>query len=447
MMGVPGTKQKHLNADAMGGTEEKPQHLSTSRPRDRTPKGAAPDRPRQPNQYTYAGGAGSSACNGSGGAGLGGSSGSRSKRPADTSPRCASTSGQKRSLPVISSLPAGFGADNSGPITGATVQMVLAEGAPLPVLPAHVLPLRRVAATIVTADPKDGKRKRRPPGWLEGHEQGAEEHASEEESEAVPAPLPMKRKRSSPAVNVVHATLVDAKQSAAAAAADGSSVQCVVTILGIASQSAAGGRSDRSPHEHAREPTPSSAERSPRPRASSEPSSARKERESSGDDAFQVFFGDLPSPRMIEVVKAKEVQLPSWRALPNRDARPQTLGRGARNAGSTPADNGESSDEDTGDEVFERRHNRALERAVAAAKEWAAEMAQKERQKSSGAQSNADGGETGKEWRFRPSELAALCYAATRTFSGNSGDGDASGGRGSFAGFFGSGAPACPPRN
>ena len=41
--------------------------------------------------------------------------------------------------------------------------------------------------------------------------------------------------------------------------------------------------------------------------------------ESSGDDAFQVYFGDLPSPRMIEVVKAKEVQLPSWRALPKRD--------------------------------------------------------------------------------------------------------------------------------
>ena len=442
MMGVPGTKQKHLNADAMGGVEEKPQHLSSSRPRDRTPKGAAPDRPRQPNQYTYAGLAGSSACNGSGGAGPGGSSGSRSKRPVDTSPRCASTSGQKRSLPVISSLPAGFGADNGGPITGATVQLVLAEGAPLPVLPAQVLPLRRVAATIVTADPKDGKRKRRPPGWLEGHEQQGEEHVSEDETEAAPVPLPMKRKRSSPAVNVVHATLVDAKQSASAAAADGSSVQCVVTILGIASQSGSGGRSDRSPHEHAREPTPSSAERSPRPRASSEPSSARKERESSGDDAFQVYFGDLPSPRMIEVVKAKEVQLPSWRALPNRGApqASQTLGRGARNAASAPADDGESSDEDTSDEVFERRHNRALERAVAAAKEWAAEMAQKERQKSSGAQSNADGGETGEEWRFRPSELAALCYAATRTFSGNSGDGDASrGGRGSFAGFFGSG--------
>lgn len=442
MMGVPGTKQKHLNADAMGGVEEKPQHLSSSRPRDRTPKGAAPDRPRQPNQYTYAGLAGSSACNGSGGAGPGGSSGSRSKRPVDTSPRCASTSGQKRSLPVISSLPAGFGAENGGPITGATVQLVLAEGAPLPVLPAQVLPLRRVAATIVTADPKDGKRKRRPPGWLEGHEQQGEEHVSEDETEAAPVPLPMKRKRSSPAVNVVHATLVDAKQSASAAAADGSSVQCVVTILGIASQSGSGGRSDRSPHEHAREPTPSSAERSPRPRASSEPSSARKERESSGDDAFQVYFGDLPSPRMIEVVKAKEVQLPSWRALPNRGApqASQTLGRGARNAASAPADDGESSDEDTSDEVFERRHNRALERAVAAAKEWAAEMAQKERQKSSGAQSNADGGETGEEWRFRPSELAALCYAATRTFSGNSGDGDASrGGRGSFAGFFGSG--------
>ena len=94
-----------------------------------TPKSAAPDRPRQPNQYTYAGGAGSSACNGGGGAGPGGSSGSRSKRPVETSPRCASTSGQKRSLPVISSLPAGFGADNGGPITGATVQMVLAEGA------------------------------------------------------------------------------------------------------------------------------------------------------------------------------------------------------------------------------------------------------------------------------------------------------------------------------
>ena len=170
-----------------------------------------------------------------------------------------------------------------------------------------------------------------------------------------------KRSKLSPAVNVVHATMVDSRHAGAAAHAGGAcagSAQYVVTILGIASQAVNEARYN----EGDSRPNPSSAERSPRMRAS-EPSASRKERERQGsqEDDFQVYFGDLPSPRMIEVVKPKEVQLPSWRVTSAAKSAAAETRRGA-------AGDSDSSDEDTNDAVFQSRHNRALERAVAAAK-------------------------------------------------------------------------------
>ena len=155
--------------------------------------------------------------------------------------------------------------------------------------------------------------------------------------------------------------MVDSRHASAAAHAGGAcagSAQYVVTILGIASQAVNEARYN----EGDSRPNPSSAERSPRMRAS-EPSASRKERERQGsqEDDFQVYFGDLPSPRMIEVVKPKEVQLPSWRVTSAAKSAAAETRRGA-------AGDSDSSDEDTNDAVFQSRHNRALERAVAAAK-------------------------------------------------------------------------------
>ena len=76
-----------------------------------------------------------------------------------------------------------------------------------------------------------------------------------------------KRSKLSPAVNVVHATMVDSRHAGAAAHAGGAcagSAQYVVTILGIASQAVNEARYS----EGDSRPNPSSAERSPRMRAS-----------------------------------------------------------------------------------------------------------------------------------------------------------------------------------
>ena len=427
MMGVPGTKQKHISHDAMGEDKPAPQHLSRSkeRPAPERNRVAPPARtPASKEAIKEAGSSGGGGSGGSAGAGAGAGGSHREKRPKEPSPGAAGSSGgqkQARSLPVLSQLPSTC-IDKGTPITMATVQAVLDAGSPMPVLPAPSFPLRRVQATVLAAEPNDGKRKRRPPGWLDGHAQEGEGDNGNSDEEggtaaaaALLAPRPAqlivesRRSKRSPAVNVVHATMVDSRHTSDGGGGGGGQ-QYVVTILGIASQSVneARHKAERNPHEPTT-PNPSSAERSPRMRAS-EPSAWRKERERQEDDAFQVYFGDLPSPRMIEVVKPKEVPLPSWRVT-TADARRAVVG------------SGDSSDEDTNDVVFQRRHNRALERAVAAAKEWAAEMARKERSSHGhhgSCKPDGEGG-AGKEWRHRPSELAALCYAATRQFSGDTG--------------------------
>jgi hypothetical protein len=302
------------------------------------------------------------------------------------------------------------------------VQAVLDAGTSMPVLPVPSLPLRRVQGSVLATEPSDGKRKRRPPGWLDGHTQEGDNDNSDEEGGVAAAaaaaatsvlltPRPVqliadtKRSKLSPAVNVVHATMIDSRHTSAAADGGGcgsGGAQYTITILGIASQSVNEARYKAEPTT----PNPSSTERSPRMRAS-EPSAWRKERDRQEDDNFQVYFGDLPSPRVIEVVKPKEVQLPSWRVIATAETRRAAAG-----------DSG-SSDEDTNDAVFQCRHNRALERAVAAARAWASEMARKERSSHGhhgSCKPDGEGG-AGEEWRHRPSELAALCYAATRQFS------------------------------
>jgi len=234
-----------------------------------------------------------------------------------------------------------------------------------------------VQATVLSAELSNGKRKRRAPGWLDGHAQ-SDTDQSDQVSEAgsvtaaanmlSPHPsqliLEGKRGKRSPAVNVVHATMVDSRHASPVAGVRSGgpgAQQYAVTILGITSQSVNELRhkAERSPTT----PNPTSAERSPRMRAS-EP---KRSNSFSEDDAFQVDFGALAPPRMIELVKPKEVLLPSWRVV--------KAGGSRRRAA---ADAGDSSDEDTSDAVFLDRHNRCLAAAVAeaAAKDAAFEAAQ-----------------------------------------------------------------------
>ena len=174
MMGVPGTKQKHISHDAMGEDKPAPQHLSRQkeRPAPERSRAVAPARTPASKETKEASGVG-----GSGGVGGGGGGSHRDKRSKETSPGVPGSGGklgtplgkkQARSLPVLSQLPPTCLVDKGVPITLATVQAVLGAGSPMPALP---VPPRRVQATVLAPEPSDGKRKRRPPGWLDGHTQ------------------------------------------------------------------------------------------------------------------------------------------------------------------------------------------------------------------------------------------------------------------------------------
>ena len=147
-----------------------------------------------------------------------------------------------------------------------------------------------------------------------------------------------------------------------------------------------------------------------------------------GADAFEISFGDLPSPRVIEVIRAKEIHLPQWRILPSAQTPRALAGKKekASAAAAAPEDDGDEgneSDDDRGDdETYMRRHTQTLERAMRAAISVARALAQKSREKeaaavakpSEGASSNMTEEERANfEERFRPSELAAL-FAAQR---------------------------------
>lgn len=261
------------------------------------------------------------------------------------------------------------------PITSATVQAVLE---PMAAMRGG----RHVQATVLSAELSNGKRKRRAPGWLEGHAQGdtdQSDQVSEAGSVTPAAPLLSPRpsqvildrkrgKRSrSPAVNVVHATMVDSRHASPTAgvrSGGAGAQQYAVTILGITSPpvNELRQKAERSPPT----PNPTSAERSPRMRAS-EP---KRPNCFSEEDAFEVDFGALASPRIVELAKPKEVLLPSWRIV--------KAGGPRRRAA---ADAGDSSDEDTSDAVYLDRHTRCLAAAVAeaAAREAAFEAAQASR--------------------------------------------------------------------
>uniref|UniRef100_A0A7S4BGR1 Uncharacterized protein n=1 Tax=Chrysotila carterae TaxID=13221 RepID=A0A7S4BGR1_CHRCT len=106
----------------------------------------------------------------------------------------------------------------------------------------------------------------------------------------------------------------------------------------------------------------------------------------------------------------------------------------------------EETDEDsTSDGTYERRHTRTLERAIAAARAVARALALDARMKASHNSSDAAAESSielsaAEEWRFRPSELAALCAAAAMSFPSESeAAGSAAGVQSSTAGFFGLG--------
>ena len=87
-------------------------------------------------------------------------------------------------------------------------------------------------------------------------------------------------------------------------------------------------------------------------------------------------MGDLPSPRMIEVVRPKELVVPQWRVIPSAS------NAGAADRLADGEDEGDEDEEDDfADEMFERRHMRTLERAITAARAVARELAAQERQK------------------------------------------------------------------
>ena len=259
------------------------------------------------------------------------------------------------------------------PITSATVQAVLE---PMAAMRGG----RRVQATVLSAELSNGKRKRRAPGWLEGNAQSdtdQSDQVSEAGSVTPAAPLlsprpsqlilDRKRGKRSPAVNVVHATMVDSRHASPAAgvrSGGAGAQQYAVTILGITSQpvNELRQKAERSPPT----PNPTSAERSPRMRASD----PKRSNSFSEEDAFEVDFGALASPRIVELAKPKEVLLPSWRIVKASSSRR----RAAAHAG-------DSSDEDTSDAVYLDRHTRCLAAAVAeaAAREAAFEAAQASR--------------------------------------------------------------------
>eukprot|EP00966_Prymnesium_polylepis_P228954 5298162-Prymnesium_polylepis.1 len=157
-------------------------------------------------------------------------------------------------------------------------------------------------------------------------------------------------------------------------------------------------------------------------------------KQGAAEDAFQVYFGDLPSPRMIEVVRPKELEVPKWRVVPECEAasgKSSGGGKGgngkkpvptngdkahadkshsaaAGSAGLNGADGGDESElsdaDDTSDATFELRHNRTLDQAIHAARAVARKLvAQKQRQQQQGQQQGqqADGAgglAEGEEW-------------------------------------------------
>ena len=447
LMGVVGTKQKFARPEDLGDEAPQPQHLSTTRGKNGT---FAPREDGRALAISTPGSAGPSTP---------GSAGEerpvRPPRKGEGGPR----------LPVVATVPLTL-ADPPVLIHNASVQRVLSAAD----VPAAGLGMRRVTGAILGAD--SGKRKRKPPSRL------VEQVEFDEADE-------LERKRAAPITTtsgrVVAAPAAAADPAAAAAliipacrAGERRLGSASVRLIGVVPRGGGHGSGNRGRGSPATGSgsmppppppllTPTSSDRSPREVGSRKPqrldsggrsSTGSAGAASSADDGF--YFGDLPSPRVIEVIRPKEVLLPGWRAqkaepaLPNGKARAKPAGAAAHRAANgeaRDAADGSSSDESeeevTTDEAYERRHMRTLERAITAARAVARAIALKEKQKHAPphapSDADADGSVTlEEEWRFRPSELAALCAAARMSF-------DEAGGAssphvpGSSAGFFGRG--------
>jgi hypothetical protein len=307
--------------------------------------------------------------------------------------------------------------------------------------------------TAAHAEVEAGKRKRRPPSWM-----SATEWMDEEGHDEAPTSDPnLCRRRAAPLATIA-AAMDDGRSKPVAAAPP-----VCICVYGIVPPAVSSER-ERAMQErlHAsRRPSlsgnsmppplhvssersprlPGQGSRSPRDRSAGGPSPRLRPKQ----DGFAVYFGDLPSPRIIEVIKAKEVLLPGWRttAKPPRPAA-GLAGGGGPVSGAAAESSGEEEGEATSDEAFERRHTRTLERAILAARTVARDMAMKERERKQAAahapaSEEVPGGKGAPEdedWKFRPSELAALCAAASMNWSG---DGEAQAVGSSSAGFFGMG--------
>ena len=533
LMGMPGSKQRQLSADDIEHEREAPQHLTSSR----NIKEKGPDDDGD-----------------GGGAAVAALSSAASAAPFITSP--PSDVGSRRVQRVPSDTPDAAPPDAPNLSTVASVPAALAE---MPcvltdvVLQAVVPPralllspsdnssaghspggsvafkicdtnrqvvsgvLVRGGEAVLVRDAEDlqpsNKRKRRTPGWLEGHERDDDGEGEEEEADGYAKGSANRSGGEAPASSSFHGRRaqrrVVSSVAATVVAAGGSQLlqdaargahlaPCAVAVLGVLpppmspqrhprsasmppplvdgersrDRLAEGGRSARDSQER------------PRDRTHTSHRSHSGDKDALSADAFEISFGGLPSPRIIQVVRPKEIHLPQWRVLPAasipvplRDGAPpaaESSGRGKRGGGdkhsrpkhSTGKDADAKDLEGSADAVYERRHARTLERAITAARSVAAMLAQKERQKqhangtasshdkSAAAADKSGGGEPpGKmteeekarfEERFRPSELAALCAAQRMHLddaaNGGGGADDANGALGAAsasAGFFG----------
>ena len=522
LMGMPGSKQRTLSQDDIEAEKPAPQHLSTTR--------------REAKGTTAAEEAAmvSKGCNGAA-SGDGGEERPRSAggRSAGRRPQAdGSNSGRggggfgSRPLPVVLSVPSVL--VESAVLTNAVVQAVLPPGIPSTPDGSAPSPARRlITASLVRGGGESStKRKRRPPGWLAEHEQQGDDEGMEglEEAEggggAPPSSagsassrasaMSKKRQIASVVASIAHnqGAISDDPATFATNGGSGPVALCAVAVIGVLPPPAARSRGAMAPPLGG-PATAAVTERSPRRQHSSDgPQSGEKEkgsRERSGgggerrpqkdaretskdavsDDAFS--FGDLPSPRIIEVVRPKEIHLPKWRLIApghlppplraewkveggsgRRRAAAQGRGNSTRlgeggsssSSSSSKPDGGGAAagegdgDDGSSDEVYERRHGRTLERAIAAARSVARMLAQKERQKQQQASSSDSKAGNGhkpaadarraplteeEEWRFRPSELAALCAAQRMSLDGDGSEADlaALDSAGSTAGFFG----------
>jgi len=363
---------------------------------------------------------------------------------------------QHRPLPVVAHVPQSL-SEPPVIINESTLWSVLDPKAALPPQAAG-LPVRCVTGVLLSREL--GKRKRRPPQWMKNQDIWGDDDGDDGND------FGSGRRKRPVAIPAVSASISDAKSNRESCCGGSDSRTPSICVCGVMPSSASG-RARNSLSATALMPpplvTPTSSERSPRvrpcPQRNSDSSSSQrttpKDKEESKDD-FQIYFGDLPSPRMIEVVRPKEVLLPSWRfvspkaggpALAAANVATATAEHAAGETGESSSD--EDSEDATSDITYERRHTRTLERAIAAARAVARKMAQEERQRrqaahqaSTDATSDSPKGDNieADEWRFRPSELAALCAAADMSFFTEGGSGASeTAAPGATAGFFGHG--------